>query len=277
MSDDLPRLLDPLALHARLDDPRIRVIDLGPAEQFAAGHIPGALHLAYSAIVEQQPPVAGLLPPSERLLALFARLGIGADTRVVALDAEGGGAAGRLLWTLETLGHGHCSLLDGGLQAWHAEGLPLTREIAAEPAPVGPAPLREMPVVADAAWILDRLGDEDLRLLDARSAEEYDGSQVRAARGGHIPGARHYEWTRGMDRRRHLRLRPAEELRAELAALDITPEHEVVVYCHSHHRSAFSYWMLRVLGFPRVRGYPGSWSDWGNRTDTPVETGESVS
>lgn len=268
-------LLDPRDLHAQLDDPHLRVIDLGPAEQFAAGHIPGSQHLPYSAIVEQQPPVTGLLPPGDRLQAVLSRLGVDADTRVVALDANGGGAATRLLWTLDVLGHRNGSLLDGGLQAWHAEGLPLVREPATEPTPADPWPLRDSAAVADAAWILERLGDDDLRLLDARSAEEYDGTRVRAARGGHIPGARHFEWTRGMDR--HLRLRPAAELRTELAALDVTPEHEVVVYCHSHHRSSFSYWMLRVLGFPRVRGYPGSWSDWGNRTDTPVATGNGAS
>lgn len=277
MSDDLPRLLDPHALHARMDDPRIRVIDLGSAEQFAAGHIEGALHLPYSAMVEQRPPVTGLLPPIERLQALFSRLGIGIDTRVVALDASGGGAAARLLWTLEALGHRGGSLLDGGLPAWHAAGLPLTRTTTADPVPAEPWPLPDTAVVAEAPWILERLDSDDVRLLDARSAEEYDGSQVRAARGGHIPGARHYEWTRAMDRSRQLRMRRAENLLEELAALDITPEREVVVYCHSHHRSAFSYWMLRTLGFPRVRGYPGSWSDWGNRDDTPVEAGSSES
>lgn len=273
MSDALPPLLDPHALHARLDDPRIRVIELGPAEQFTAGHVPGALHLSYADIVEQRPPAAGLLPPAEQLQALFSRLGIGIDTRVVALDASGGGAAGRLLWTLEALGHRGGSLLDGGLPAWHAAGLPLTRTNAADPLPADPWPLPDTNVAADAPWILERLDSDDVRFLDARSAEEYDGSQARAARGGHIPGARHYEWTRAMDRSRQLRMRPSGELLEELAALDITPEREVVVYCHSHHRSAFSYWMLRSLGFPRVRGYPGSWSDWGNREDTPVATG----
>ena len=271
----LPLLVQPGELHAHLSDPRIRVIDLSPAERFAAGHIPGALHLHYAALVAQRPPVGGLLPAPAELEVLWARLGIGPDTHVVALDAEGGAAAGRLLWTLEAMGHGPGSLLDGGIAAWHAEGLPVTRARSREaPAAAGPLPTPAPATAsADAAYILERLGDSGLRLLDARSAEEFAGTSVRAARGGHIPGARHYEWTRGMDPARHLRLRPAAAIHDELAALDITPAHEVVVYCHTHHRSAFSYWMLRVLGFPRVRGYPGSWSDWGNRDDTPVETG----
>lgn len=273
MSETLPPLLQPRELFERLGDPAVRVVDLAPPEQFAAGHIPGALHLPYTALVEQRPPVAGLLPATGQLQAVFARLGIGPDTHVVALDAEGGGRAARLLWTLDALGHDRGSLLDGGVEAWHAVGLPLVREPAPAPVPAAPLPAGASAAVADADYILARLGDDDFRLLDARSDAEYDGTQVRAARGGHIPGARHYEWTRAMDPAHCLRLRPADTLRAELAALDITPAHEVVAYCHSHHRSALSYWMLRVLGFPRVRGYPGSWSDWGNRDDTPVETG----
>ena len=110
------------------------------------------------------------------------------------------------------------------------------------------------------------------RGLDARSPGEYDGTTVRSARGGHIPGAVHYEWTRAMDRTRNLRLRPLAELTDELALQGITPGHEVVTYCHTHHRSAYSYAVLRILGYARVRGYPGSWSDWGNREDTPVGT-----
>lgn len=273
MSRDPPALLQPRELFDRLPDPAIRVVDLGPPEQYAAGHIPGALHLPYGALVEQRPPVAGLLPATSQLQAVFARLGIGPGTHVVALDAEGGGKAGRLLWTLDALGHDRGSLLDGGVEAWHAEGLPLVREPSSTPARAEALVPGESTAVADADYILAHLGDDDFRLLDARSDAEYAGTLVRAARGGHIPGARHYEWTRAMDPDRCLRLRPADTLLAELAALDITPAHEVVVYCHSHHRSAFSYWMLRVLGFPRVRGYPGSWSDWGNREDTPVETG----
>lgn len=268
---DLPRLIEPADLQARLQSPDLCLIDLAPPEQYAGGHIRGAINLPYGRIVRHEPPIAGLLPAREELQTLCNELGIGPDTGVVALDAEGGAAAGRLLWTLHCLGHTRCALLDGGLHAWAAAGLPLTRQPAPAPTPGRECCGEDTAVIADRATILARLEDTDFRLLDARSIGEYEGSTRRAAHAGHIPGARHYEWTRAIDPVT-MRMRPAEQLLDELAGLDVTPAHEVVVYCHSHHRSGFSYWMLHTLGFDRVRGYPGSWSDWGNQDDLPAET-----
>ncbi|MCW8909638.1 MAG: rhodanese-like domain-containing protein, partial [Gammaproteobacteria bacterium] len=100
---------------------------------------------------------------------------------------------------------------------------------------------------------------------------EYDGSKKFAERGGHIPGAIHFEWTDGMDRQRNYRLLADDELKSKLNALGLTEDKEIIVYCQTHHRSALSYFMLKQLGYEKVRGYPGSWSEWGNRMDTPVE------
>lgn len=269
----LPYLLDPAELAERLPDASLRVVDLSPAQIFAEHHVPGAVHLPYDALVRTDPPVGGLVPAVDDLARRFGDLGIGADTHVVALDAEGGGGAGRLLWTLELLGHERVSLLDGGLRAWIEEGFPIERGPPATPAPATFEPTWNPARTASAEWLMEQLGRSDLRLLDARSAGEFNATRVRSRRGGHIPGAVHFEWTAGMDPGRSLRLRDRDELGAELAALGITPQREVVVYCHSHHRSAFSYAMLRALGHERVRGYPGSWSDWGNRDDTPIESG----
>jgi thiosulfate/3-mercaptopyruvate sulfurtransferase len=266
-------LADPAELAEQLDASDIRIIDLSPGEVFAEHHAPGAVHLPYGEITANRPPVGGLVPPQADLVACFSRLGIGPETRVYAMDAEGGGAAGRLFWTLELLGHTNVALVDGGLRAWVEEGFPIERGAGnAAPAAVFTAQARP-DRQADAGYILDGLGRGDLCLLDARSADEYSGRKVRAARGGHIPGALHFEWTRGMDRERSLRLREPAQLREDLDALGITPEREIVTYCHTHHRSAFTYAMLRILGYEQVRGYPGSWSDWGNREDTPIEVG----
>lgn len=268
----LPWLVDPAELIEHIDAPSLRIIDLSPSEVFREHHAPGACHLAYSELVVNRPPIGGLVPERSTLEATFSRLGIGPRTHVAAMDAEGGGAAGRLIWTLELLGHEHVSLVDGGLRAWVEEGFPIERGPGVPPASASfsaasPTP----PLAADAPYILEHLGKHDIGLLDARSADEYSGRVARAARGGHIPGAVHFEWLRGMDRKHNLRMRPRDILREELASIGLTPDREIITYCQTHHRSAFSYAMLRILGFPRIRGYPGSWSDWGNRDDTPVE------
>jgi thiosulfate/3-mercaptopyruvate sulfurtransferase len=267
---DRPLLLEPATLAEQLDAPDLRIVDLSPGDTFRRHHVPGAVHLPYEALVATQPPVGGLMPPEGDLLRVLRAAGIGPGVHVVALDAEGGGAAGRLLWTLEALGHRDVSLLDGGLHAWVNEGWPLATGAGANPEP-GTLPGGGAHAnVLTAEGIMARLEGGDFIALDARSPGEYAGTTVRARRGGHIPGAAAYEWTRAMDRARNLRLRPAEEVRGELAALGVTPDREVVTYCHTHHRSAFSYALLRILGYTQVAGYPGSWSDWGNRDDTPV-------
>ena len=272
-ASSLPLLLDPAGLAERLDDPDIRIVDLSPGEVFAEHHAPGAVHLPYGEITCSRPPVAGLVPSHEALRELFSQLGVGPDTHVAAMDAEGGGAAGRLLWTLERLGHRAVSLVDGGLRAWVEEGHPIERGPGTRPEPrpftATPDDSRE----ADSTYIRACLNDPSRVIVDARSRDEYTGRVARAARGGHIPGAIHYEWTRGMDRERSLRMHPRDRLSEELEGLGIRPEHEVITYCHTHHRSGFTYAMLRALGYERVRGYPGSWSDWGNREDTPIATG----
>jgi len=267
----LPLLVEPHRLQEHLDDARVRVIDLSPGEVYREHHVPGAVHLPYGEIVTAQPPVGGLLPEDAALERVLDAAGIGPDHHVVALDAEGGGAAGRLIWTLEALGHEAASLLDGGLHAWVNEDMPVESGPGARVERGGFRARGTHANVIDAEGIMARLDRGGIVPLDARSAGEYAGTDVRAARGGHIPGAVHYEWTRGMDRTRNLRLRPIEALVEELADLGVTPDREVVTYCHTHHRSAFSYVMLRILGFRNVLGYPGSWSDWGNRDDTPVE------
>jgi len=201
---------------------------------------------------------------------LFSSLGLTREARIVAYDDEGGGHAARLLWSLAACGHQRYALLNGGLHAWANEGHPVQREsvtLAASDYSVS----TNGEVVADRAYIEARLRDEGTRLLDCRSSREYTGADKRAARASHIPGAVNLDWTETMDMNRNLRLQPPETLRGRLAELGITPEREIITYCQTHHRSAHTWLVLKALGFERVRGYPGSWSDWGNQPDTPVE------
>jgi thiosulfate/3-mercaptopyruvate sulfurtransferase len=247
------------------------IVDLSRASTYQQTHIPGAVHLDYAQIVAADKPVMGLLPDDTTLQKVFSSIGLQPDHHVVAYDDEGGGKACRLLWTLAVIGHRQYSLLDGGLINWANEKRPLSYE----PVTVTPGDYRitqhDDSVIADKQYILEHLDDPDIMLLDARSAEEYSGAKRYAARGGHIPGAVNLDWLAAIDRQHNARLLPAARCRALLEANGFTPDKEIITYCQTHHRSAFSFIMLKILGYPRVRGYPGSWSEWGNRQDTPVE------
>lgn len=264
----LPLLIEPEALHPLLGEPEILVLDLCKDTTYQQLHLPGALHLPYTQIVASCHPTHGLLPEADQLEQLFSACGIGSRTHVVAYDDEGGGNASRLLWTLDAMGHDRFSLLNGGLHAWANERHPFDR------APSVPQPTRftatpNPSVVADAGYILQRLGSDDLALWDARSSNEYLGVSRFSQYPGHIPGAVNLDWMELMDRERNLRLKPDDELRALLAGLGITPDREVIAYCQTHHRSSLAWFVLKHLSYRQARGYPGSWSDWGNRDDTP--------
>lgn len=266
----LPLLIEPDELEYHLDNPGVRIVDLSRADIHARQHVPGAVHLDYTKIVRNKPPVLGLLPDTKTLSSIFSGLGLTADTQVVAYDEEGGGKAARLLWTLHAMGHTKGSLLNGGLAAWAGEG----HRMDDTPASVTPASYQvnvNNSVVADRAYILDQLKNPGVRLLDCRTAREFSGAVRSAERAGHIPGAVNMEWLLAMDQARNLRFKSPDELRALLTQRKVTPDKEVIVYCHTHHRSAHTYIVLKALGYERVRGYPGSWSDWGNAADTPVE------
>lgn len=266
----LPLLLEPDQLEPLLQNPELLLVDVRNPDSYGRGHIPGAARLDYSAIVAAQPPALGLLPDESQLSAVLSMLGLRPDRHVVAYDEEGGGYAGRLLWTLELLGHARGSLLNGGFIAWIAEDRPLERQPVTPGSSAYRARLDNPTALADKSYILERLGRPDLALLDTRSPLEYRGVDVRAARGGHIPGAVNFNWTDAMDIHRHLRFKPDATLREMLTSVGVTPDKEVIVYCQTHHRSAHTYMVLKHLGYPRVRGYPGAWSEWGNDPDLPV-------
>jgi thiosulfate/3-mercaptopyruvate sulfurtransferase len=267
----LPLVLEPDDLERVLGDPGPLVVDLGTPESYARGHVPGAVHLEYARIIDGRRPAPGLLPDAAALGAAFSSIGLTPGRHVVAYDDEGGGRACRMLWTLDAIGHEGFSLLNGGLFSWANESHALSREYSAP----RPSDYRIDAVrsgLADLDYVRTHLGEDDVVLLDARSPEEYSGAKRFAARGGHIPGAVNLNWTDTMDQARNLRFRSEPELRSMLAERGVAPDKEVIVYCQTHHRSAHAYIMLRALGYERVRGYPGSWSEWGNRPDTPVES-----
>jgi thiosulfate/3-mercaptopyruvate sulfurtransferase len=263
-----PLILEPAALSLPAAED-VLVVDLCKPETYARGHVPGAVHLDYAWLTSSRPPVGGLLPDDSTLSSVLSAIGLTPDRHVIAYDDEGGGKASRLLWTLDVLDHRYFSLLDGGYRAWTEAELPLqTDPVVATPSKFTAAAGKS--ACAGRDYILGRIGAPDFALVDARTPEEYSGENRRADRGGHIPGAINFNWVRAMDPARALRLRPRKELAGELAALGVTPDKEVVTYCHTHHRSSHTYIVLKSLGFGRIMGYPGSWSEWGNDPSTPI-------
>jgi thiosulfate/3-mercaptopyruvate sulfurtransferase len=273
LSQQLPLLIEPEVLSACLKQQteNLLLVDLCKETTFREQHIPSSVHLAYAALTVSDHPIHGLLPDPEQLQQLFSDNGIGNDTHVIAYDDEGGGNAARLLWTLHAMGHEHYSLLNGGLHAWANEGNPCSRELFNTSASSYQATPNHQ-VVATTDYILERLESPDLALWDARSRNEFSGISRFSQYPGHIPGAVNLDWLEVMDRQRNLRLKPESTLRELLSGLGITHDKEVITYCQTHHRSSLTWFVLQYLGFERCRGYPGSWSDWGNRDDTPKVT-----
>ncbi len=269
-------LIESEALQAMLSDAQLLVVDLSNAATYARLHIPGAMHLEYAILNGGTQPAPGLLPPEERLAQIAGMLKLDKMSRIVAYDDEGNGRAARLAWTLHYLGYESVQVLDGGLHAWNNEGHPVDdRPVVPDVAAALPLTSKNPSVLADHTYILEHLDDVSVALLDARTPEEYAGTKVRAARGGHIPGAVNLNWLDTMDKNHNLRLKSPEILNNALSTLGVRTEQEVITYCQSHHRSAHAWLMLKSLGFARVRGYAGSWSEWGNHPDTPVTTGAS--
>jgi thiosulfate/3-mercaptopyruvate sulfurtransferase len=176
--------------------------------------------------------------------------------------------AARAFWFLEYFGHRSVRMLDGGFGAWTAAGYEVTRD--APPPPKSEwTGARQGHTLATYKEVRNALGRRDAVILDTRSDAEYSGAAVRAKRGGAIPGAVHIEWTRNLSA--FGEFKSADELRRMYEDAGVTPQREVITYCQGGYRAAHSYLALRLLGYPRVRVYVGSWKEWGDREELPVE------
>lgn len=253
-----------------------QIIDTRAAELYAASRIPGALYLdlwGLSAFDTDAAPLASFFATIAHLLATR---GIDPNREAVIYDTDSGVRAARAFWFFEYFGHPRARVLDGGFGAWVAAGLPVETGAASAPGErtgwPEDNPVRRADTIASWRDVKDRLGRKEVAILDTRSDEEYRGTLVRAKHGGAIPGAVHIEYKQNLDA--NGAFKRADDLKKMYDAAGVTPDREVITYCQGGYRAAHSYLALRLLGYPRVRNYVGSWGEWGNRDDLPREKPE---
>lgn len=249
-------------------DSRLRLIHVADAAAYQQHHLPGALLVEPRELVDGTPPASGRLPSLARLEALFSRLGHGIDLDYVLYDDEGGGWAGRFAWTLDVIGERRWQYLDGGIHAWAERGGALVSGSCSYPPATAVSLHVDHSPIAEIDDVLATIDDPRQIVWDVRSREEFLGLRKASARAGHVPGAVHLDWMLLKDPQRGLRL--TENLGALLEAHGIDPRKRVITHCQTHHRSGLSYMIGRLLEFDDIRAYHGSWSEWGNREDTPV-------
>jgi len=271
-------LVEPAWLAEHLSDAKLRIVDVRGDALYLRGHIPGAVSLdGTSAINDPDADVNGLLVGPEEFEQVIRSLGIDNDTVVVIYDQSSSLSAARLFYALEYYGHkDQVRILNGGFAAWTAEQRPLEsgrREVAPGNFTARPNP----DLQADADYVAEQIGKENVVILDVRSEDEYIGTDVRSANGGHIPGATHIEWSTAVEAGTVQRFKSADALWEIYGGAGLSPDVEVIPYCQTNVRAAHTYFVLRLLGFEKVRPYEASWAEWGNRDDVPIVVGRENS
>ena len=262
-------VLEPEALNTRLkNNEKLLLVQVTSAHVYEQMHIPGAVLVTPAELVCGVPPAVGRLPEIALLESLFSRIGYSGDEHCVVYDDEGGGWAGRFAWTLDVIGQRSWSYLNGGLQAWAHAGLRLDAGLDKPPAPSQVSLSIDRTPIAEIEDVLANVADPQQVIWDVRSPAEYTGERQSAARLGHIPGAINLDWMLLQDPQRQSRI--ILDLKERLAEKNISGRGAVITHCQTHHRSGLSYMLGRLLGMD-IRGYHGSWSEWGNREDTPIE------
>jgi thiosulfate/3-mercaptopyruvate sulfurtransferase len=262
-----------------LNDQNVRLIESNEDTLlYASGHVPGAVHVDWTSDLNDQ--IRRDYITREGFESLMSRIGVTPETTVVFYGDKNNWWACYAFWVFQLFGHSNARVMDGGRIKWEKEGRPLTREVPSYPPTTYKAQDR-----ADArhrAFRDDVLAHMQAKgqLVDVRSPEEYAGTRMHmpeypnegALRGGHIPGARSIPWARAINPEDGT-FKPAAELtKIYSEEKGLSPDKPTIAYCRIGERSSHTWFALKyLLGFENVRNYDGSWTEWGNMVNVPIE------
>ena len=249
----------------------VTVVDVRVAPKYFLGHIDGAVHIDKKEFLSLRQGVKSLVPTTAEARILFDRYGITPETTIVVYAEHSNPYSARFAWSLRYHGHEKVYVLDGGYEKWSNEGQPTailpTRATSGE----GYRITSREDIRAEADQVLTRLSNPSTVIWDTRRPAEYEGTEVRADRGGHIPGAVHLQWTELLEEKNGIKvLKSSDEIEELLGSYGITRDKAVIAHCQTGIRSAYATLVLLALGYDDAKNYDGSWLEWANNQEFPI-------
>jgi len=241
------------------------VVDARSFSEYKKGHIPGAVNIDLFQLHWFDTTKRGIKDFNRQSKLFLSNIGIRKDTKVIFYDNVSGISSARGVWLLIYFSHEHVSMLDGGFEKWRRQKLPIETKsnelrnfrFRGEP---------DSNVIADAAEVNKSINKKNVIIVDVRSIEEYIGSDIRAARRGHIPSAVNIDWSRNITNG----VFKSQDRLSKIYS-KIPMNSQVITYCQGGYRAAHTFVALKMLGYQKVKMYLGSWGEWGNRLEFPVE------
>jgi len=250
-------------LNVILDEPNLVLVDTRSFGEYSNGHIPGAVNLDLFSFHWVDTTKKGIDSFNDQMQKIFSMAGVTNEKKVVFYDNVSGMLAARGVWMLMYLSHSNVLMLDGGMKKWISENLPAETKLNSFKPSIFSGKINPE-LIAGFEHIAEN--QKKLKIIDARSDEEYKGTLVRAARGGHIPNSVNINWN--LNVAEDGTLKNDDEL-SEL--YKIPKDSEIVTYCQGAYRAANTFLVLKKIGFTNVRVYLGSWGEWGNKLELPIE------